>query len=152
MNNIHKVYLLCFFLLPGLAACDKTVTVSDIGAELLSLDVKSSTPIEFSVLNKMLANSREAWAKDPLTIIRRLTNLGRDREAVIAFQGPGEYPTYYKFVAISNGYLDDSIQGERYDIELEQDASQNWRIISAAKSWRCWPERGHENYSIEPCS
>lgn len=155
MNSFLGTFILFSLLLTGLTACDRTETVSGTGADLLSLKVDSTKPIDISAFNQTLAlagKNGEAWAKDPITIIRRLLNWGRDREAVMAFKGPGEHPRYYKFVVISNRYLDDSVQGERFDIEIEQDESQNWQIKSANKSWRCWNERGHETYSIKPCA
>lgn len=47
---------------------------------------------------------------------------------------------------------DDSLSGYRYDIKLKKDLQEIWQITEAKKSWRCWPDRGHTYFSIEPCS
>ena len=153
--KMHAHYSIYFILLLGIAACDKPSTVTGTGLELLSVQVTSSEQIDFSTFNEALAvagSKGEQWAKDPVAIVRRFVHWGRGQEAVLLFKGVGEIPNRYEFVAISNGFQDDSVRGERFDITLEADSRQIWRVTSATTSWRCWPGRGHESYGAKPCS
>jgi hypothetical protein len=45
---------------------------------------------------------------------------------------------------------DDSSSGYRYDIKLNE-SNDKLEIVSMKESWRCWPDRGHRDFSTEPC-
>ncbi len=153
--NMRAYYSIVLILLMGVTACDQPSTVAGAGLELLSLQVTSSEQVEFSAFNETLAmagSKGEPWARDPVDIVRRFVHWGRGQEAVLLFKGEGESPSRYEFVAISNGFHDDSVRGERFDITLEADSRQTWRVTSATTSWRCWPGRGHQSYGTQPCS
>lgn len=47
---------------------------------------------------------------------------------------------------------DDSVSGYKYRFVLAKDNSGFWKLIEAKESWACWPDRGHRDFSIEPCS
>lgn len=72
-------------------------------------------------------------------------------------------PTQTTFTILLDGFLDDSLRGERYEIvlvPLEMDeplqgteTTRSWRLQSANKSWRCRAGRGEsEAYHTTPCS
>lgn len=45
---------------------------------------------------------------------------------------------------------DDSIRAERYLLAFTQ-SNGEWRLASAVSARRCWPTRGHQDFSTEPC-
>ncbi|MDE1465299.1 SH3 domain-containing protein [Spartinivicinus poritis] len=53
---------------------------------------------------------------------------------------------------IRDGFLDDSARGERWEIKLMRQHTGKWQTYSVTKAHRCWPGRGHEFYSKEPCN
>ena len=46
---------------------------------------------------------------------------------------------------------DDSIKSYKYLITFKQDRAGLWTATEAKESWACWPDRGHQEFSIEPC-
>jgi hypothetical protein len=64
----------------------------------------------------------------------------------------GEALTVYIVTLIFDNIPDDdSISGYRYDLKLEKNVNGSLRIIEAKESWRCWLDRGHREFSVEPC-
>ncbi|MCX4027363.1 SH3 domain-containing protein [Endozoicomonas sp. SM1973] len=53
---------------------------------------------------------------------------------------------------IRDGFLDDSTRGERWDIKLMKQPTGKWQTHSVTVAHRCWPGRGYEFYSKEPCN
>ncbi len=51
---------------------------------------------------------------------------------------------------IHDNFLDDSVRGEKYRMELKKINSQ-WIVISIKKNWKCWDGRGHTDWGIERC-
>jgi hypothetical protein len=47
---------------------------------------------------------------------------------------------------------DDSVSGYRYTFVMTRPHPGTWSVTSAKQSWRCWPGRGHRDFSVEPCS
>lgn len=55
-----------------------------------------------------------------------------------------------------NGVADDSVGGIRYRVEfspLPQSAqtSKQWQMVWAGSQVKCWPERGHQDWSTQKC-
>jgi LysM repeat protein len=51
----------------------------------------------------------------------------------------------------TTGLHDDSIAADKDVVLLSKEAGGHWRLDSLSSGWRCWPGRGHANYSREPC-
>jgi hypothetical protein len=49
------------------------------------------------------------------------------------------------------GLLDDSVQSQRYRLELSRREDDTWTIESASWSQRCHEGRGHQDFSPELC-
>ncbi len=49
-----------------------------------------------------------------------------------------------------DGLPDDSVRAQRYVLVLGPDGD-NWKLTSAVTAQRCWPGRGHQTFSTEPC-
>lgn len=51
---------------------------------------------------------------------------------------------------IHDNFLDDSLKGEKYLMELQK-SNTKWTVISLKKNWKCWEGRGHTDWGIEFC-
>jgi len=49
-----------------------------------------------------------------------------------------------------DGLGDDSVRGQRVTLVFEPNGSA-WQLVSAKSEQRCWPGRGHQDYSPELC-
>lgn len=133
---------------------DSPESPTGMGIDLLSVRAGSSEPLPHDAFNETVAKAKaagETWVSDPIMVVRRFADWGGERQGVWVVSGTGERPSRYEVVAIADGFLDDSVRGERLDVSLEMASDQSWRIAGARVSWRCWPGRGHETYSTDPC-
>lgn len=48
------------------------------------------------------------------------------------------------------GLADDSVQGKRYRVEMGW-TEAGWQMKTVGSQQRCWPGRGHQNWSPQPC-
>ncbi|MBK8014805.1 MAG: hypothetical protein IPK13_26105 [Deltaproteobacteria bacterium] len=46
---------------------------------------------------------------------------------------------------------DDSISGYRYALTFKETDQRTLKIDDARQSLRCWPDRGHRDFSTKPC-
>jgi hypothetical protein len=46
---------------------------------------------------------------------------------------------------------DDSVRARRYVLVLNLAGEDDWRLSSAVVSQRCWPNRGHQDFSTRLC-
>ncbi len=113
----------------------------------------SSKNVDVAKFNQKInfaAKQGQSWVKDPIAVIRKYNNwLGRSM--LIFINGDGERPSKYKITIISEGFLDDSLRGQRDEIIVARDQLNIWHLKSVKTSWRCWSRRGHTDYSIKPC-
>jgi hypothetical protein len=56
-----------------------------------------------------------------------------------------------KATATSPNLADDSVRNERYELELAKAPDGSWRIVSATRTFRCQPNRGHQDFSAALC-
>ena len=62
-------------------------------------------------------------------------------------QGPDSWA-----VAVTQSNLeDDSVRTQRHRIDLAEAADGTWTVVGAGLAWRCWPDRGHQDFSAQPC-
>ena len=47
---------------------------------------------------------------------------------------------------------DDSVRDEEHVVRLEQTDDNRWKPVSDVVRYRCWPGRGHQEFSSELCS
>jgi hypothetical protein len=138
----------------ALAGCGIRVPAeSERAAELLAVPVESTKPlpiVEFNEKSAAAMAAGQTWPRDPLAVTSQLTGAA-GRTAVWAIRGLGEHPTRYDITAIADGFTDDSVSGERFDMTVELGPDGAWSVTAAQVSWRCWPGRGHEDFSTARC-
>jgi len=113
--------------------------------------------VEFEPYNEKIekaAAAKEEWVKMPMQIVARMIGEFSDmRSRTIEMTAPTADGADSLTVTVTNdGYLDDSVRGEKFKYELKANEQGVWRFTSAAKSWRCQPGRGNQDYSTIKCS
>jgi len=113
-------------------------------------------PVDLKEHNQRIEKASAAgedWVKQPMQIFARTTSEFSDmRSRTIEMIAPTADGSDSLTVTVTNdGYLDDSVRGEKFRYELKADDQGVWKFISAGKSWRCWPGRGHQDFSTTPC-
>ncbi len=103
-------------------------------------------------IEKVLAENQQ-WPLSPLEITTNL--FGGDQEtAEVSIQEKkesGENPSNASIVYIRDGFLDDSVRGDWYEISFKRKADGSWRINSARAAYRCWRGGNVDTYQGEFC-
>ncbi len=100
------------------------------------------------------AAAKEDWVKMPMQIFARLLGEFSDmRSRYIEMTAPtADGPESITVIITNDGYLDDSVRGERFKYVLKANDQGVWRFTSGGKSWRCQPGRGNQDFSIVKCT
>jgi hypothetical protein len=63
----------------------------------------------------------------------------------------GESPDKAMVTIEESGLLDDSVSAEKtvFTMDYQKD---KWQIVNRVKTQRCYPERGHQDFSGQPCN
>ncbi len=100
------------------------------------------------------ANKGESWVKSPMQVALRITGEFDEmatREMKFEAATP-ESTNAITLTVINDGLLDDSVRGEKWIYELVKETNGVWKVSSIKRAWKCWPGRGHEDFSSESCS
>jgi hypothetical protein len=54
-------------------------------------------------------------------------------------------------VVTLEGLMDDSVRSERWTLGFEEGPEGTYVLSAATREQRCYPGRGHQDYSAEPC-
>jgi len=122
-----------------------------------STKTEMAEAVDFAAHNQTIdkaATAGEAWVKDPARIIARtFGGFSEMRSKTVEFLSQSPDGSDTLSVTVTNdGYMDDSIRGERFRLELKLDDQGTWKFTSANKSWRCQTGRGNQEYSIVRCT
>jgi hypothetical protein len=123
--------------------------------DVLSIPVSGTVAMDMRLLNSRLLAPGPQHADaspGPVELAARLWRVASARRQVIsAKQRPSK--TEYELTIVRDGIPDDdSVAGHRYTIVMSQRRPGEWTISSARESWRCWPGRGHQDFSVKPCT
>ena len=152
--NKTIIYSFLFFFALSLNSCSNESDSNNSAIDLLSIKVSSWKSVNVAKFNKKIdiaAKQGAQWVKDPISVTRKYS-YWPGRTALIFIKGSGERPSEYKITIIADGFLDDSVRGQRDEIIVIRNQFKIWYLKSVKKAWRCWSDRGHSHYSIEPCS
>ena len=112
---------------------------------IMDIPVFNTTSIDLTRFNKDLAaavKANEAWVSDPVSIALWLAEEFEGKEQhIIQVNNVADGPDKARVIILRDGYLDDSIRGERFEINLELSKKGDWMVKDAKKAWRCWEER-----------
>ncbi|WP_041598788.1 hypothetical protein [Hahella chejuensis] len=116
---------------------------------LLSIPVLSSENIDISGLNKRINNQSES---DLFAVLSMISGPISEQGAVVVRSNRKGSEKEYSVVLINDNIPDDdSVSGYRYHIVLKRNISDKWIVVEMKQSWRCWEDRGHTQFSAEPC-
>lgn len=142
-------YLISFILLiffPLTSLSNETGESSNT-TEFLEMDFLAFNE---SVLSENLTNYK--WKMDPVIVSLKFIGLFEGKKQIIERINESAESLDKTLILITNeGLLDDSVMGIKYKIVLKK-AGDVWLIQNAGKAVKCWPGRGHSNYSPEPCN
>lgn len=98
------------------------------------------------------ATAGERWVKMPTQVVARmLGQFSEIRSRTIEMSAPSaEEVESLNVTVIDDGFLDDSVRGEKHLFELKNEQGV-WKFVSAGKSWRCYEGRGHQDFSTAKC-
>ena len=147
-----KVITACCVIvaIPLLTSCFFKVA-NRSATQLLSLAVIESNSMPFDEFNQRIVNTpleSIPWASDPLEVAMKFVSISGGKQRVITLD---DSSSASHVVLIIDKITDDSVRGYRYDIKLESE-SNRYLIIDAQESWNCWEDRGHQEYSNDPCT
>ena len=80
----------------------------------------------------------------------RLDKSGAQATSLVV-RRPGESPDRATVVATLDRLPDDSVRAVRYVLTFDRRADGTWHPRSAVRGQRCWPHRGHQDFSHAPC-
>lgn len=158
-----KILTLSLILSLGLLSCkeQKEVRNSSISVQPEQIEVQSETPVaseeefalldqeEIDLLNEKIAIENLNTEED---IIR--TYLPEDLEAEGNYsyhiEKLNENGTLSEYQLIENHRMDDSLKGIKVIMTFEK-TENGLRVTEIKKSFQCWENRGHENWSAELC-
>ncbi|QSB16970.1 hypothetical protein JQS43_12270 [Natronosporangium hydrolyticum] len=99
--------------------------------------------------NDLIDSETPQWAADPVDTVEVLLHLDEPAGTVDIDQaGGGDAPTV---VVTVSDLADGSVEAIRYEIELATGDDELYRFDTGQASWRCQPERGHQDFDTEPC-
>lgn len=112
--------------------------------------------IDFNVFNQQIekaASGGETWVKMPTqVVVRMIEPFSEIRSRTIEMSAPtAESPDSLTVAVIDDGFMDDSVRGEKHLFELKMNEQGIWKFVSAEKAWRCQEGRGHQDFSTAPC-
>ena len=121
-----------------------------------AIEAKSEA-VDFASFNQELTAakaSQEYWTATPILIALKFVGEGMDcRKKTIEVESMSgvEYIDKLRVIITEDGLLDDSIRGIKHIVRMSR-KDGNWQITKASRSWCCWNNRGHVDYSSEPCN
>lgn len=112
--------------------------------------------VDVSEYNSMIseaAKNNESWTRSPMGVVIKLAGeFSEIRSRSIEMTAPtAEGSDRITVTVIDDGFLDDSVRGEKTVYELKQDHKGVWGVESATRAWKCWKGRGHTEFAARPC-
>jgi hypothetical protein len=130
---------------------------ADEGYSLPDNTAKKFESLDIAPWNRTIANAarrNRAWVKSPLQVAVRLAGeIKETRTRTMEYKFPSAEENNIMTLTVTNeGLLDDSVRAERFVFDLKKDSRGVWTINSAQKSWSCYQNRGHQDFSAAPCN
>lgn len=117
-----------------------------------AISKQDRTNYDLIPLNSLTSNSNIDFTREsPREIVLSLFGFSELRESQQQ-DIQVDYPCENQAVVTltQTGLLDDSVAGMRYRVEFVA-SGNNWEMIWAGKQHKCYPNRGHTDWSTELC-
>jgi hypothetical protein len=139
-------HLLFVVLLAMLTACNGE-------APPFSVRVESTASFDALDVSKVLAEEIALGVGQHRAVVAALMTLAPDGIPARTVLDVTRTPHGFLATAIFDGVPDDdSVSGHQYSLTLVETDSGALQITDARRSHRCWPGRGHRDFSIKPCT
>ncbi len=131
--------------------------LADEGYSKPNNTAKSFENMDIAQYNRTISNAarqNRTWVRSPMQVAVRLAgDITETRTRTMEFSFPSAEQTNEMTLTVTNdGLLDDSVKAERFVFYLKKDSRGVWMVNSAQKSWSCWQNRGHQDFSAVPCN
>jgi len=109
-----------------------------VGCDRPASEKANATAVAHYPVQVVLAAMGEGFQENatPLTVTQRVNG--------------GEMPDKAEVTVEESGLLDDSIAAEKTVFSLQY-SDGRWAITGKVKTHQCRPERGHQDFSAQPC-
>jgi hypothetical protein len=111
--------------------------------------------LDVTAFNRRIERAAEAdspWVRSPAFVAIQYTGDSCEcAKSSLEVQNEPERFDEAEVIVVHDGLMDDSIRGYRYRLAMKRDERGVWSLTSIRRAWRCWPGRGHEDYSTERC-
>jgi hypothetical protein len=146
--------LIPFVVLSTLSSCSQANKNS--GVDLLSIPIESSEHVDLDDLTRRLhelIRAKKSTA-DLVSLVSELLAPSSYGQSVISIdkRRDDQFDVFSVILIADNVPDDDSVSGYRYDVKLKRESKGLLKILEARRSWRCWEDRGHRNFSVDACS
>jgi len=138
-------------------ANDRARTLADTGYSIEESPSATAGHDRVAEYNSMIDEAdrkNEAWVRSVQQVIFRIAGeFSETMQRTISFKAPSADAMDEVTVTVEDdGFLDDSVRGERKTIELKANDKGVWKVTSFSRVWKCWEGRGHTGFSDEPCN
>lgn len=98
------------------------------------------------------ASALAAGGGSPLDIALKIAGTPEaTTQHILQVNDRGEAPSRSLVTVLRDGFLDDSIRGERWDIALERTPAAAWKIAEVKRAWRCRRGESLDRFTAVPC-
>ena len=127
------------------------VTTPTETPEVIEETVETFEELSFDEFNAQLAEMTESMSA--VQVMRAYYPLeveGEEGNQTISTMDRQLENGNFQVTLIHDNQLDDSVRGEKYVMEMTKEG-EKWTVVSLKKNWKCWSDRGHEDWSTELC-
>jgi len=114
---------------------------SSCGEEFISID-----PVDFN--NKIKTRTDITTPEELITLFYNYPSEEGRPNLSISVEDFGN--NEYRVTLINDKMYDDSQSGEKVIMEASR-KGKIWNVSKIRKNWKCYSERGHTNWGINPC-
>ena len=98
------------------------------------------------------ASAFAARGSAPLEIVLEIVGeFEGSTQHIIQVNDDSEEPSASRVTVVRDGFMDDSMRGERWDIALERTTASVWRIREVRRAWRCWRGEQLDRFATVSC-
>ena len=109
--------------------------------------------IAVTEFNQYVERADAAWTRSPLLLTIEFLRIESPEAATTAIdlETSPEGANEASVTVTLDGLLDDSVRSVRTFLTVLRQPDETWRLKSARREQRCWPDHGHQNFSPAPC-
>lgn len=110
-----------------------------------------SLPI--AAFNALLDRNHSSWTHSPLRVSVEFLQVDDTEASSTTVQVSTNADSLHQaeVIVTAAGLLDDSVRASRFDVHLARQSDASWRLASARWSEQCQPNRGHQDFTPQPC-